>query len=185
MLTPAMRRRPREGQIWAADTGCFARPEAHDDAKYLAWLERMNKAGGGECLFATAPDRWGDAKATLELSIPMLPRIRELGIRAALVAQDGLTAADVPWDLVDCLFVGGSEPFRKSLALLELVDEAKARGIWTHAGRINSGRRFRWADAVGFDSVDGTFLAFGERENRPRLDAWLAAHAANPSLWRR
>ena len=48
-------------------------------------------------------------------------------------------------------------------------------------GRVNSLRRLRLAAADGYDSVDGTFLAFGPDVNLPRLRAWLEPDA--PSLW--
>jgi len=40
-------------------------------------------------------------------------------------------------------------------------------------GRVNSGKRFRAAQAGGYDSVDGTFLAFGPKPNLIRLQGWM------------
>lgn len=44
----------------------------------------------------------------------MLPKIRALGVPAALVAQDGLEdmVDRVPWDEFDVLFIGGSTAFK-------------------------------------------------------------------------
>ena len=69
----------------------------------------------------------GDGPATLEVARPMLPRIRALGIPAALVAQPGTTTDAVPWDDVDVLFVGGPDPWQHSEELLELVREGGGR----------------------------------------------------------
>jgi hypothetical protein len=157
MVTPRMRQHPPEGQPWAADTGCYANPAEHDDNRYLMWLSGMPLE---RCLFATAPDRVGDAVATLELSVPMLPRIRALGIRAALVAQDGLLPWQVPWHLTDALFIGGTTAWKLSEQAFGLILEARRRRLWVHMGRVNSWKRFSAAAAAGCDSADGTVLRF-------------------------
>lgn len=179
MLTPTMRRRPTPGVTWAADTGVLARPGSHDPDRYLRWL---SSRPADECLFATAPDVFGNGEKTLELSRPMLPRIRELGYPPALVAQPGMTVDAVPWDDFDVLFVGGPDAWQHSEACAELVHEARRRGKRVHVGRVNGWRRLRWAAAMGADSADGTFLAFAPTENRERLEAWLARLHREPPL---
>lgn len=179
IITPAMGHIPEAEIPWAADTGCFARPEAHDDDRYLAWLAARPAE---TCLFATAPDRFDDGPATLAVAIPILPRIRALGIPAALVAQTGMTGATVPWDLFDVLFVGGPDRWQHSEDLAQLVYEARRRGKRIHVGRVNGWRRLSWAAAIGADSADGTFLAFGPDKNRIRLRAWLDRLEREPAL---
>lgn len=186
MLQPGMGNKPQPGQPWAADTGCYGKPEAYSDERYLAWLERL--AGDRDrCLFATAPDAFGDAARTLELSLPMLPRIRAAGYRAALVAQPHLELEQVPWDELDCLFLGGPDWWQHSPQAAALMREAKARGKWLHVGRVNGQARMVIAHALEADSVDGTFLAFGPERNLPRLNRWLAeltaAGPATGNLW--
>lgn len=182
MLTPAIGNRLVEGQIWAADSGCFApkprKRDVYSDERYLGWLERL-RPFLATCLFATAPDVYGDADATLELSAPMYARIRELGYRVALVAQPELSSDAVPWDEIDALFVGG--PWRGSERSNELAADAQARGKWTHLGRVNSARWFLAAVSAGYDSADGTFLRYGRDANRKRLDGWL--EKAERSIW--
>jgi hypothetical protein len=177
MITPAMGHQPRG--TWAADTGCFANPEAHDDEVYLRFLDARPRE---TCLFATAPDRFGDGIATLAVARPMLPRIRELGFPAALVAQAGMTPELVPWEDVDVLFVGGPDAWQHSEALLVLVREAKRLGKRIHVGRVNGFRRYRWAKAIGAESADGTFLAFGPDENLRRLARWQQRLDSEPIL---
>lgn len=156
---------------WCADNGCFGTGYPGDDG-YLAWLaRRVDRVG--RCGFATAPDVVGDAAATLARSAPMLPRIRALGYPAALVAQNGLEDLDVPWDTFDVLFIGGDTAWKLGGAAARLVREAKARGKGTHMGRVNSEVRLRYADRIGCDSADGTFLVFGPDKNLPRLLGWL------------
>jgi hypothetical protein len=68
----------------------------------------------------------GDAAATLERSRPWLARIRELGVPAALVAQDGVEALEIPWGEFDVLFLGGSTEWKVGPAAEALTLEAKA-----------------------------------------------------------
>lgn len=180
MVTPRMGQLPSPGQPWAADNGRYASPEDYTDDAFLAWLGRMPVE---RCLFATAPDVVGNAVATLAMSGPMLPKIRELGYPAALVAQDGLEDVAVPWDDFDVLFVGGSTAWKLGPAVVGLVAEAKTRGKWVHMGRVNSLRRMRYAEAIGCDSADGTFLRF-RPFGQPEIASWVEHVRRHPSLWR-
>lgn len=154
--------------IFGADNACFAKGDAFDADVWLAWLDELPRAG---CLFAVAPDVVGDAAATWARSAPYLDVIRSMGFPAALVSQDGLVAPD--WDAFDCLFTGGTTEWKLSEDAYALVAEANRRGKWTHMGRVNSWPRLKAAAAAGYDSADGTFLAFGPDVNTPKLLAWL------------
>jgi hypothetical protein len=164
---------------WGADTGCYTQPHRYSDDEYLRWLDPLPRATN---LFATAPDLVADWAGTIGRSASMLPRIRALGYRAALVAQDGLPPQWVAWDEFDALFVGGTTAYKLSEDAYALVAEAKRRGKWCHMGRVNSLRRLRAAAMGGYDSVDGTFLAFGPDVNLPRLTGWLDALKRQPGL---
>lgn len=167
--TPAQGNARPDGVTWCADNGAFS--DNFDEAKWWRFLN-ANAHAAATCLFAVAPDVVGDAGATMERSLPWLPKIRALGYPAAFVAQDGLENLDVPWDEFDCLFIGGSTDWKLGPHARALVAEAKARGKWAHMGRVNSERRWKYADAIGCDSVDGTFLVFGPDVNLPKLLAW-------------
>jgi hypothetical protein len=167
--TPAQGNVRPDGVAWCADNGAFS--DNFDEDKWWAFLER-NAARADSCVFAVAPDVVGDAAATLERSLPWLPKIRALGYPAAFVAQDGLEDLEVPWDEFDVLFIGGSTAWKLGGHARHLVRDAKAQGKWVHMGRVNSERRWRYADAIGVDSCDGTFLTFGPDVNLPRLMAW-------------
>jgi hypothetical protein len=174
IATPAQGNPLIPGVTWCADNGCFGKGYPGDE-KWLLWLESL-KEHAGTCLFATAPDVVGDAKATLERSLPLLPKIRALGYPAALVAQDGLEDLEVPWDDFDALFVGGSTEWKLGPGATSLAAEAKRRGKHTHLGRVNSRRRVffaRLAIPGGYDSVDGTYLVFGPDVNLPKLLSWM------------
>lgn len=179
IVTPAAGNVVTDGAAWCADNGVFGGTYPGDDA-YLAWLaDRQHLAVA--CSFVVAPDvvrgpdgeLRPDAAATLARSAPMLPRIRALGFPAALVAQNGLEHLDVPWDTFDVLFIGGDDTWKEGPVAAALARQAKARGKRVHMGRVNSLRRLRIAQAMGCDSVDGTFLAYGPDRNLPTLLSWL------------
>ena len=181
MLQPGMGNLPPVGQPWAADNGRFSSPEDYSDEKYLDWLAKRPRQEA--CLFVTAPDVVGNARATLALSAPMYARIRALGYKVALVAQDGLESLTVPWQDFDALFIGGSTGWKLSEAAASLVHEAKRRGKWVHMGRVNSLRRLRFAQSIGCDSADGTFLKYGPDVNRERMERWFEAMDRELMLW--
>lgn len=168
---------------WAADTGCYANPAKYSDERYLTYL--ADRAAHRErCLFATAPDVWSDAAATAEKARPVLREIRQLGLPAALVAQPGMTAGQVPWDEIDALFIGGPNEWQFSRGAWELAAIARGRGKHVHRGRVNSYRRLREAQLQGCHSADGTFLKFGPEVNAARIVGWLDRLAAQPLLMR-
>ncbi|MDR1998547.1 MAG: hypothetical protein LBQ06_01200 [Frankiaceae bacterium] len=174
MDTPAQGNVRPAGVTWAADTGCYGR--AFDPGKWWRWLSRQDPAG---CLFATAPDVVGDHAATLDRSLPWLPRVRQLGLPAAFCAQDGATPAGVPWDDLDAVFIGGTTAWKLGPAAAAIASAALARGKHLHMGRVNSWRRWAYAESLGCESADGTYLVFGPGPNTPRLLGW----AAQPSLF--
>lgn len=183
MITPRMGQQPPAGQPWAADNGRYASPGDYTDAGFLSWLASLDEHRP-RCLFAVAPDTFGDAAATLRDSLPLLPHIRAAGYPAALVAQPWLRPEQVPWGAIDALFVGGPDRWQQSHHLVGLVAEAKARGLWVHMGRVNSKRRVQYAASIGCDSVDGTYLRFDPAMTMGNPAEWAAHAVANPSLWR-
>lgn len=167
-------------QHWVADTGCYSSTYLGDPF-WWGWLNGHRDVFG-RCRFATAPDVVGDAELTLERSAPWLPRIRDLGIPAALVAQDGLTVDTTPWPTFDALFIGGTTMWKLGPEARELTAQARAYGKPVHMGRVNSHRRLMYAAAIGCTSVDGTYLRFGPDINLARLRTWLAWQRNNPTL---
>jgi hypothetical protein len=105
-----------EADRWAMDNGCFG---GFDEGAFMRMLERFDGVPG--CLFVTVPDVVGDASSTLA-RWPFWSRlVRGLGHRPALVAQDGLTAARVPWDELGALFIGGSTTYKESSEATTIV----------------------------------------------------------------
>jgi hypothetical protein len=173
---------------WAADNACLNQGEVFHGGRWLSWLSRLPT---DRCLFAVAPDVLGDPDATLASSLPWLSKIRQLGMPAAYVAQDGAVAAGLPWDEFDVLFAGGSVEWKLSSAMYDLAAAARARGKRTHMGKVNSSRRIRAAASAGYDSVDGTFLGFRARKKGrgyeadrgpQEVAAWLEYLETHPFL---
>lgn len=171
MLQPNTHYTPLQTETWAADNGCFSQGERFKLVNYLCWLDRLPHRQN--CLFAVAPDVLGDMKATLVRSLPVLPQLRGLGYKAALVAQDGAEHIQLPWDSFEALFIGGTTRWKVSDESFEIVQAALNRGKYVHMGRVNSFRRFKLAYLWRCHSVDGTYLRFGPDVNYAILRRWL------------
>lgn len=169
IVTPKQGNKIPDGVWLSADNGCYGKGWPGEDA-WWAWLQTLPAE---RCRFAVAPDVVGDAAATLERSLPWLAEIRSLGIPAAFVAQDGQEHLPVPWDQFDVLFIGGSTEWKLGRHARTLVAEAKLRGKSAHMGRVNSLQRLRYANAIGCDSADGTYIAFGPDLNLPKALGWV------------
>lgn len=182
----------RTGVYWAIDNEQFSgkwQPE-----RWERWLRAVPRATRLTCLFAVAPDVlhrredgsvYGDPEATYALSPRFFPLLRSLAYRVAFVSQDGATRELVPWDDIDCLFVGGSDDWKLSDASVALIREAQERGLWTHMGRCQArgsiGGRIGAAHALGMDSGDGTTLA-RDPSRLPRILRGLDELNAQQSL---
>jgi hypothetical protein len=173
IATPAQGNLVPDGAAWCSDNGCFGDGYPGDDG-YLAFLGDR-KALQARCAFAVAPDVPFDMRASLARSVPMLARIRRLGYPVALAAQNGAEDMTLPWDAFDVLFLGGDTAWKLGPHARQLTAQARQHGKPVHMGRVNSLRRLRYADAIGCDTADGTFLAFGPDVNLPELLGWLRA----------
>ena len=171
LQTPQNRYSLEDVKVWAMDNGCFTESYPGDDA-YLALLDKYSEHRE-RCLFVAAPDKVGDAAETLRRFEPVAERIREAGYPVALVGQDGMENLDVPWRLVDWLFVGGSTDWKLGEGARALISQAKEQGKRVHVGRVNSRKRYNLFRELGCDSADGTFIAFGPAVNTPKVLSWV------------
>ena len=171
MLSPRMgNRAPAAPTVWAADCGTYPTWWHFDLDTYLAFLERHAWAAP-RALFAVCPDAIGDGPSTAA-NVSVLADIRALGYPTAYVAQPDVDLDALPWDLIDCLFLGGADWWQQEAAPL-VVAAAHVRGKWAHRGRVNRRGRLRMTYTLGFDSCDGTLAAFGPDINGPKLLAAL------------
>ena len=171
---------PQDDVVWAADTGIFGKNPCSLD-RYMDKLGSWSIAVD-RCVFATAPDVVGDWEGTLESSLPVIPTIRAMGYPVAIVLQDGATVQTVPWNEIDAVFTGGSTDWKLSEEAYQLVKEAKSRGLWAHMGRVNSYRRLKAAAMSGYDSADGTRVAYSPDVNSAALIGWMDSLAVQPTL---
>lgn len=144
------------GCSWAADNAAFSN---WCESSWLSMLDRISKKP--RLLWATIPDVVGDAKETLALFEKYAPKMSHLP--RAFVAQDGAEVAGVPWDSIDCLFIGGTTEWKLGGLALSLVEQAKKKSKLVHMGRVNTLRRLRLAKAWGCDSIDGTSMSMFRR----------------------
>jgi hypothetical protein len=115
----------------------------------LVWHENL--------LFVCVPDVPFDAEATARRWSDWAPLMSHLPL--ALCVQDGATVAGIPWAWPNlrCLFMAGSTDFKLSAEMAAICREGKRRGLWIHAGRVNTRDRIRHMLGLGFvDSIDGS-----------------------------
>lgn len=166
----------------AFDNGAFGAWRRGVEPNWERWWRWLSTRdwGSGRALFAVAPDVPGSQTGTLRKSLPYLERIRGLGLPVALAAQNGWAPGSLPWNEFDVLFLGGDDGWKLGDQAMLASFEAKHHGKWVHMGRVNSAKRLRWAAECGCDSVDGTFLRFGD--NWPRLCGFLDSLRERPPL---
>lgn len=170
ITTPKQGNRIPDGSWWCADNGKFGKGWPGESA-WFAWLSRAaDDTGRGRLLFATAPDVVGDSENTLRESLPFLPKLRELSVPSAFVAQDGCSRWGlIPWGEFDVLFIGGTDEFKLGEEGALVCEWARELGVPTHMGRVNSRKRIQLALDLGCATVDGTYLSFGPDVNLLRL----------------
>lgn len=165
--------------VWAVDNGAYG---GFDRDRFLRTLDRAHRFRG--CEFVACPDVVGDWAATLRRFVDWAPRIRGLyQRRLACVAQDGVTVATYPWDAVEAVFLGGSTAFKLGPVAADLASYAKARGKWLHMGRVNTGQRYRYAAALGVNSVDGTLFSRFPDEGIRRGALWRQQLREQPRMF--
>lgn len=151
---------------WAVDNGRFT--GAWTEKKWRSMLEFYGERDG--CLFSVVPDCPFDAAGTLEWFWRYERYVRNLGYPVALASQNGMTPEMVPWNAIDCLFVGGNDEHKRGPEGRALMIEAKQRDKHLHVGRVNSGeviRTYFWMA----DSWDGRTLAIHPRQQYDSIGA--------------
>ena len=178
-VVPAARNNPanlRDGRPWAGDNGALSGGDA--DA-FIAMLDAHR--GYPNCLFIAAPDvvkKYADGRiiGNASATLAQFPRwariIRAFGFPVALVLQDGITLADVPWDGLDAVFVGGSTEFKYSQVVCDIVAVARAKGKHAHMGRVAGPGRWWHAQQIGIQSCDSSGYSKFFDEMVRRTERW-------------
>lgn len=163
---------------------CYATPSSRA-VRYTSetphekrWWKYLDQLDAATCLFVTLPDVLGDYAATWERSCMWITRTKARGFKVAVVLQDGIENDKFVFGSIlngaDAVFIGGSDEWKLNADIIgSLVAKAHERGLWVHMGRVNSKKRFKYAERIGCDSADGTILAFGPKANWPRVQSWL------------
>ena len=177
-ITPKSGCRQIAGHPWGGDNGAFT---GFDEGTFLRMLKGAH-AHASTCLFVAVPDVVADWPATLGMYAEWNPIVAGYGYPRAIVIQDGATPAAIPWDDAEAVFIGGSTEWKLSDAAANVVRAAKECGKHVHMGRVNSCRRLMYANSIGCDTADGTFLKYGPDKNLPRLLSWLRKIDDGPQL---
>lgn len=163
------------GFRYAIDNECYTLGDRFDADRFKRAVIRIKDVHGIEdCIFVGCPDVPFYPRATLHRFYVWQPWLAELGFPVALIAQDGLENLNIPWGLLDALFIGGSTEWKLGESVAKLIREAKRRGKWTHIGRVNSTRRASRLREHP-DSIDGTAWALHPQEYALQWQRWLDA----------
>lgn len=142
-------------QPFAIDNGAFGN---FDGALFLRLVAR-ELYRRHLCRFLAVPDVPYCAERTLAVFEVWAAKKELQGWPLAYVGQDNQRRAPIPWDRFKAFFLGGSTEWKISDEAAKLVQEAKERGKWVHAGRVNTPGRFTFFKNLRADSIDGTGLA--------------------------
>lgn len=180
-----------------ADNGCYVSPKAAaagrvwSEAGWWSWLlDQPRSVRFAVCPDVFHPDGSPCHEPTLERWREWAPKMRRHGFTPAFVLQVGCSTYEQVPDDAEVLFIGGTDPYKLNAYPFSgqvgaITRQANEDGRWVHMGRVNSGKRFRAARAmggVGCDSVDGTYLTYGANTNLPKLMSWLADADRSPML---
>jgi hypothetical protein len=183
---------PWGGRGWAYDNGVFelwrhgARFEGAPETHWLNTIydlafaldELPDLAPPDWCVL---PDVVGDGAASLRKSLDALDRLHDVGLRWALVTQDGMTPDTLPWDApFDLLFVGGTLEWKLDTGR-RWAEAAHEHGRRCHVGRVGTPGRVRWARFGGVDSIDSCLPLWSEAQF-DRFAGALTEHEHGP-LW--
>ena len=180
--------------VFGLDCAAFsdgARAAAFPFLRWWTWTEKriaQLKAAGilDRLLFVVVPDAIdvdytpagpdvrSDAAETLRRFREWAPKVRALGAPTALVVQPGMRPSEIPWELVDVVFIGGDTAWKEDPnGAGRAVKVAKALGKRVHMGRVNTLDRLSLAASWGCDSADGTMVKHGPDANQADLMRWL------------
>lgn len=150
LRTPLTNYARAPGIPYGLDNGCFKEFDRQD------WERLLSQAEEDAPVFACLPDIVCDAQRTCELFTYF--KAFTNGIPRALVLQNGIEHATIPWDDLAAVFIGGDDAFKIDPVTFRAAKAAKMLGKWVHVGRVNTAKRVR--DWVGIaDSIDGSGIS--------------------------
>lgn len=161
---------------WAYDNGAFSDWRAgirFDERRFEMDLRQIERAEVRPD-FLVVPDLVTRGRESLDFSLAWLERLPERCCPYYLAVQDGMEPAEVldATNDFDGLFVGGSLTWKLRTGEVWAAI-ARHRNKPSHAGRVGTFSRLRWAIRCGFTSVDSCLPLWSE-ENLLRFVAGLA-----------
>ncbi len=153
--TPA----PYPCEPWALDNGAYVawiNGTPFPEKRYLARLERAQRAAHIDPYFAVCPDIVAQGQASLDFSLEWRTgRLRHIDWPWYLAVQDGMEPDDVRphLHLFAGLFLGGTSRFKDSTGYRWRL-LADANRLRLHYGRASSVMRLISAYKIGADSLD-------------------------------
>lgn len=151
LRTPLTQYARAQGTPYGFDNGCFKKLDLP------TWSRMVDQAKSDPPVFACLPDIVADAARTLELF--EIFKAQTSGLPRALVLQDGIDRfAQIPWNDIAAVFIGGSDEFKFSPTAMRAAKAAKMLGKWVHVGRVNTAARVHnWLGLA--DSIDGSGIS--------------------------
>lgn len=168
----------KTGLPWAADNAAYS---GLNEKKFRRMLRKIKAKSG--CMFLSVPDVVGDAKATLEMFRFWRWECSESGQPLAFVGQDGSEETEIPWDMFDAWFIGGTTKWKLSQPSADLAQEALRRGKHVHMGRVNTNRRLVAAYDMGCHTVDGSGASRWGDIHLARMLRWVTKIHGQPTLF--
>lgn len=161
----------REWMPFALDNDAYSAWTSKTEWDEKAWISMLThvKDSGLKPRWILVPDMVADKEETLKRWQRYSPVARSFGWPLAFAVQDGMTPADVPWD-IDVIFVGGTTEWKWSVVPMWAKIARRC-----HVGRVNEGSKLVLCENLGVESVDGTGWMRGTIEGRQgrALKAWL------------
>ncbi len=160
---------------YGLDNGAWAAFDAGREWDEGAFYKLLDWAGKAEMdpLWIAAPDVITKKVETLKLWDGWAEEIRSRGFKAALVAQDGMTPADIRAAEPDVVFLGGSTTWK--WLWLHRICDAHPR---VHVGRVNGYNPLLRCYHAGAESCDGTGWFRGDQGQLEMLRRFLDEQAS-------
>jgi hypothetical protein len=159
------------GLPWACDNGAYS---GFDATAYRALVAKCEGHQRHGLRWIACPDVVGDHQGTMALWDQWAMYLIRRRLPIAFVAQDGCNSGDVPWDYMQCLFIGGTSEWKLSQEAVRLIAIAKIKAHQVHVGRVNSRKRIRWCFDQGVASVDGTSMSMFSETYLPKFAGYIA-----------
>ena len=154
LFTPLTRRdAQRPDDHFAIDNGSFSK---FSKTLFLSCIEK-HLVRKHLCRWVAVPDVVGSAIRTIECFDVWSKRLE--GWPLAFVCQDGQEKLPIPWDKIQCVFIGGSTEWKLSEHAVQIIKTAIILDKMSHIGRVNTPGRFEYFENIGATSCDGTGVA--------------------------